>query len=152
MTNKLHWQCSDFHQLSNKELYEIMALRQEVFVVEQNCPYLDADGKDIDSYHLMGWNINEYNDLVAYLRILPPGLKYSEVSFGRVIISFKHRGKGLGREIIRVALNKIHELYPNKNIRISAQAHLENFYAEFGFKKIGQPYHEDKIPHIDMLK
>ncbi|HEY9759192.1 MAG TPA: GNAT family N-acetyltransferase [Oculatellaceae cyanobacterium] len=144
------WTYQSFDQLSTKELYEIIQLREKIFVVEQNCPYLDADGKDIKSMHLSGRT--EEGALAAYLRVVPKGISYDEHSIGRVVVSDTMRGKGLGVAIMREALKKIAQTEGSVPIRISAQAHLaERYYGPLGFKQLGDVYEEDGIPHICML-
>ncbi|MGE3262195.1 MAG: GNAT family N-acetyltransferase [Bacteriovoracia bacterium] len=145
----MKWQWKKFNELSAQELYEILALRQQVFIVEQNCPYLDCDGLDQESWHLLG---REKNALVAYLRILPPGLKYPEPSLGRVVTAASVRGTGMGRTQTAEAIKKIEELWGKVPVRISAQAYLEKFYASFGFVRAGENYLEDDIPHAEMLR
>ena len=132
------------------ELYAITALRERVFVVEQNCPYLDADGVDPVSRHL--WAAPD-SDIVgvaphAYCRIVPAGVKFVEVSIGRVITAPEARGTGLGKELMRRGL----EACGDVPVRIGAQAHLEKFYGELGFVRASEPYDEDGIPHIEMLR
>ena len=145
---QLKWQCKSFKDLSVEEFFKIIFLREQVFVVEQKCAYQDCDHKDLDSYHLMGWYGNE---LVAYLRIIKPGISYKEVSIGRVVVSPEHREKGLGfllmEEGIRVALAKYH----SGIIRISAQQYLIPFYESLSFSTTGEGYLEDDIPHIEMV-
>ncbi|RIL08932.1 MAG: GNAT family N-acetyltransferase [Proteobacteria bacterium] len=148
--NGLKWQCSAFEQLSSSELYEVLRLRQEVFIVEQNCPYLDADGTDRSSYHLLGWS-EEDKRLVAYARLVKPGIKYAEASIGRVVTSSSARGTGCGKLLVAEAIVQIKSLCPGIGIRISAQQYLERFYKEFGFETVSPPYDEDGIPHIEML-
>lgn len=126
-----------------------MVLRQEVFVVEQNCPYLDADGKDKQSWHLLGYDENK--KLAAYARIVFPGVSYKEVAIGRVITSQDHRRTGAGKELMREALKAIETLYGKVPVRISAQTYLVKFYSEFGFVSTGKEYLEDDIPHTEML-
>lgn len=144
--------CVHFDQLTNKQLYDAMALRQAVFAVEQNCPYLDADGKDLESYHVLGYDTSA--DLVAYTRLLPPGLAYAGfASIGRVVSSQKVRGKGLGRRLMLESLNYCAEIFgPQTPIKISAQLYLQRFYEEMGFIAIGDTYLEDDIPHIAMIR
>ena len=137
-----------FEQLTNTELYNILKARTEVFVVEQNCPYLEVDGKDVQSYHLFK---EENGEIIAYLRILPPGVSYEELSIGRVLVKKEHRGKKLAQQIMDQALQFIHNELKEKTIKIQAQAYLHNFYASFGFKVISETYLDDNIPHIDML-
>jgi ElaA protein len=146
----LQWQLKTFHSLTPEEFYAIMRLRQEVFIVEQNCAYLDADGKDIHCHHLSGFN-NE-GELVAYSRIVPPGISYDEPSIGRVITSLKERRGGYGKELMEKAIEETIRLYGNTAIRIGAQQYLKRFYGSFGFVQQGEPYMEDGIPHIIMLK
>lgn len=145
----IRWEWHRFEQLSLEQLYGIITIREAVFVVEQNCPYLDADGLDQHAWHLTG---RKNDDLVAYLRIVDPGRKYAEPSIGRVITARAERGTGLGKETLRRALKKVETEFPGKPIRISAQKHLEKFYAEFNFKRVSDPYDEDGIPHIEMLR
>lgn len=145
----LRFVCKAFADLSPYELYEAMHLRQAVFCVEQNCIYNDADGKDLKGFHLMGY---VDNDLAAYARLLPKGVSYEEASIGRVITSIKYRGKGLGKELMEVSIEKAEALYGKGPIRIGAQAYLKKFYEEFGFVDQDEPYLEDGIPHLIMLR
>ena len=141
----MRWYDRAFTELSAAELYAIVALREQVFVVEQNCAYLDADGYDLASRHLWA---DVDGALRAYLRIVPAGLKFAEISIGRVVTTPAARGTGLGRELVRrgvVACGAV-------AIRIGAQAHLERFYGEFGFARCSEVYVEDGIPHIEMLR
>lgn len=144
----LIWKCVPFSELTNEELYNIFQLRIAVFVVEQNCPYQDADYKDLQSYHLMGLAEGE---LHAYARLLPEGLSYPEVSIGRVITSPALRGKGAGIELMKKAIESCNSLFGRKNIRIGAQQYLTRFYESFGFIRTGNDYLEDGIPHTIML-
>ena len=144
----MSWELKKFNELTNKELHDIFRLRIDIFVVEQNCPYPEIDGKDTKSLHLM---YKENSEIVAYSRILPPGVSYNEASIGRVIVSNSHRGIGLGYELIEQAIKASITNYSGP-IKISAQAHLEKFYACAGFMKISDVYLEDNIPHIDMLR
>jgi ElaA protein len=145
----MHWQCLAFPELSTKQLYEILKIRQEVFAVEQNCVYLDVDGKDMDALHVFATRDDE---LIAYCRILPPGLKYPEASIGRVLSTSSARGSGAGRALMDYALAACTKHHPGRGIRISAQLYLEEFYRSFGFASCSLPYQEDGIPHIEMLK
>jgi ElaA protein len=142
------WECKYFNELSAEELYAILRLRSEVFVVEQDCVYLDIDDKDQHSYHFMGWDGTQ---LAAYTRILPPGLAFAEASIGRVATSARHRGKGIGRELMLRSIEHCTRLFQTP-IHIGAQRYLEQFYESLGFKAIGEPYLEDDIPHIGMLR
>ena len=146
---KISWLKKDYNHLKISELYDIMALRQVVFVIEQNCPYLDADGKDQYSHHLMGYPQPDL--LVAYTRIVNPGIVYDEVSIGRVITAQSHRNVGLGIVLMEESMKYVVELYGDVPIRISAQEHLKKFYAKFGFEQVSGSYLDDGIPHIEML-
>lgn len=137
-----------FLDLSLEELYDILALRTDVFVVEQECPYPEVDGRDKDCQHVQ---VREGDELVAYLRILPRGLSFEEVSIGRVLVKQGHRSKGLARPMMQAAMDFILTEWKEGAIRISAQTYLEAFYASFGFEPVSEPYLEDGIPHLDML-
>jgi len=143
------WQWTRFEGLSLQALYELLALRQKVFVLEQG-PYLDADGLDQYSWHLLGRDGS--GELLLYLRIVDPGFKYDEPSIGRVVIDKRLRGTGLGRVMMAEALRRCDEAWPGRANRISAQAHLGRFYGEFGFVPVGEAYLEDNIPHQEMLR
>ena len=134
-----------------RELQLIYRARQQVFVLEQQCAYLDADGYDEPAWHLAAWSDTERVPL-AYARLIPPGLKYAEPSIGRVITTAAARGTGLGRELVRRAIDHSSSVFPQHGIRISAQSRLEAFYAEFGFVIVGERYMEDGIPHTEMLR
>ena len=138
-----------FDDLTINELYAIMHLRFEVFVIEQACLYQDIDGKDKKSYHLMCTNAS--GDLVGYLRILDAGVSYDEVSIGRVVVSEKGRGLGIGRRIMEEAIAFIKTVKQGDRVRISAQAYLLEFYKSLGFDQVSEVYLEDDIPHIEML-
>lgn len=138
-----------FENLSVQELYKLLQLRNEVFIVEQNCVYLDIDNKDQDSFHLF---ILDDSNLAGYSRILPAGKSYDFVSFGRVVISPEYRGKGLGRIIIDESIKSCRELFGDVNIQIGAQLYLLDLYKSFGFVECSEPYDEDGIMHIDMVK
>lgn len=149
-SSAVRWRCCPFDELGARELQRIHMARQQVFVVEQNCVYLDADEADETCWHLAAWR-DGTAELLAYARIVPPGVKYAESSIGRVITSAAARGTGLGRELVRRAVDQAQALFPGRGIRISAQAHLARFYAGFGFATVGEEYLEDGIPHIEML-
>ena len=139
-----------FTDLTLDELYEIMQLRQEVFVVEQECPYLDADGKDKKAYHLLGRD--EKGSLRTYARLLDEGISYPGFSsIGRVINAKEIRGLGTGRELIRKAIETILQLYPQWPVKIGAQSYLQKFYENAGFVGNGVHYLEDGIPHMEMV-
>lgn len=144
----MQWKIKAFDQISLQELYTILTLRTNVFVVEQACPYPEVDGKDPNCLHLLG-TIN--GELVAYLRILPAGLRYDEVSIGRVVIKPSHRGKGLGRLMMEQAIHCITNEWKESQIKIGAQSYLEKFYQSLGFEPVSEVYLEDDIPHLDML-
>lgn len=150
MTNECitEWRWQNFTQLSAAEVYEILALRQQVFVLEQTCLYADIDHKDQQCFHLSGWQDGK---LQGYLRVVPPGLVYSEVALGRILTAESARGTGLGKQLLIRALDDVSLLYPGQSVRISAQLYLQKFYAGFGFKTVSEPYDEDGIPHIEML-
>lgn len=139
--------CKAFDDLTPHELYEIMRLRNEVFVLEQLCVYQDADNKDQRSHHLM---IKDNGKLIAYARLLPPGVSYPEMSIGRVISSPEYRRKGAGRLLMQKAIEGCHELFGEGPIRIGAQLYLKKFYESFGFVQAGDMYLEDNIEHIEM--
>jgi ElaA protein len=143
------WQCKPFSALRAAELYRLLQLRSVVFVVEQNCPYLDIDDKDEHALHVMGWAGDQ---LVACSRILPGGVSYDEVSIGRVATAISHRRTGLGRELMRITLRYTHDVFGDEAVRIGAQAYLEQFYASFGFVRTSENYLEDDIPHLEMVR
>jgi len=144
----MNWELKKFDELTNNELYDVLRLRVDIFVVEQTCPYPEIDGKDEESLHLM---YKENGEIVAYARILPPGLSYDEASIGRVIVAESHRGTGLGHELIDQAVKESLAEY-NQPIKIGAQAYLEDYYSAAGFETVSDVYLEDDIPHIDMLR
>lgn len=145
------WRVCRFHELDVFELQNIYTARQQVFVVEQACAYLDADGVDERAWHLAAWASSQRLPL-AYARLVEPGVKYAEPSIGRVITAGTVRGTGLGRELLRRAVAHCEQLWPGRGIRISAQSQLEAFYADFGFRPVGERYLEDDIPHTEMLR
>jgi ElaA protein len=149
----IEWQWSGFADLTVAQLYEMLALRQQVFVLEQACLYPDIDGLDPGAHHLLGWRtVDGRRELAASLRCLAPGAKYQEMSLGRVVTSPAARGTGLGRELVAQGIACAEGLHPGHAIRIGAQAHLEGFYAGFGFVTVSEPYDEDGIMHVDMLR
>lgn len=145
----LHWVLKKFDALTPRELYTVLQLRNAVFVVEQNCVFQDADDKDQDSYHLMGFQDDK---LVAYTRLLPPGLSYTQASIGRVVTSSTVRRTGAGRELMARSIHEVFNLFGQGPIKIGAQLYLKHFYESFGFVQTGAPYLEDGIEHIYMLK
>lgn len=146
---KIDWSLKKFHELSPLELYEILKLRSEVFVVEQNCVFLDMDDRDQMAHHLQG-RIN--GQLAAVVRILPPGLAYEEPSIGRVVSSPLFRRKGVGIELMKKAIEETISLYGQVAIKIGAQLYLKKFYESFGFIQCSDTYLEDDIPHIKMIR
>ena len=136
-----------FSELTADELYEILYLRQKIFIVEQDCPYLDADYADQKAYHLLAYKDGE---LIGYLRAFEPGLKCFEASIGRIIIASESRKEGLGKTITRKGISFLFEKFPGNNIVISAQHRLLNFYNNLGFEERGDVYLEDDIDHIEM--
>lgn len=131
-----------------EELYAILRLRSEVFVVEQNCVFLDMDNKDQQCHHLTGW---ENGSLLGYSRIVPCGISYVESSIGRIVSSPGARGRGIGRELMRQSIDMLYALHGRRPIRIGAQYYLKRFYESFGFVQKGEIYLEDGIEHIEML-
>ena len=142
----IDWECKHYNDLSHNELYQILKIRQEVFIIEQNCNYLDADNYDQISQHLMCYDNNE---LVAYMRIVPPCDLFTIISFGRILVKKQLRGQGLGRSLVQKGI----DLSPNGvAICMSAQIYLIKLYQEFGFKVVGDEYLEDDIPHVKMIR
>ena len=144
----MSWHLKKFDELTNSELYNILKERTLVFVVEQNCPYLEVDGKDPLSYHLFK---EDNGVIVAYLRVLPAGVSYEECSIGRVFVKKEYRGQGLAQELVKKGLEFIHNELKETTIKIQAQEYLREFYSSFGFQAISETYLDDNIPHIDML-
>jgi ElaA protein len=146
--NRITWVFKHFSALTTEELYRILRLRSEVFVVEQNCVFLDMDNKDLVCHHLMGW---EEKQLVGYSRILRPGISYVESSIGRIVSLPAARGLGIGRELMVQSIQALYRLHGKRDIRIGAQYYLKGFYESFGFVQTGEIYPEDGINHIEML-
>ena len=146
---QIDWILKNFPELTPYELYAIMQLRNEVFVVEQNCVFQDADDKDQDCYHLMGFVGDK---LGAYTRLVPPGIIYSEISIGRVVTSPVVRRGGAGRELMKKSIESCYALFGEQSIKIGAQLYLKKFYESFGFHQISDVYLEDGIEHIYMRK
>ncbi len=144
----IHWTYKKFDDLSPVELYAIMRLRIEVFIVEQNCPFQDADNKDLKAVHLMGWYNNE---LVAYTRLFDKAASYAEASIGRVVTSHIARGSGIGKQLMQKSISLLYTLYGSQPIRIGAQLYLKGFYESLGFQQTSDIYLEDNIEHIEML-
>lgn len=146
---QIGWILKPFPELTPHQVYALLQLRNQVFVVEQNCVFQDADDKDQASYHLLGY-IN--NQLIAYTRLVPAGVIYKEPSIGRVVTSPTVRGTGAGKKLLQESINKAYSLFGVLPIKIGAQLYLKKFYEGFGFQQIGEGYIEDGIPHIYMLK
>lgn len=146
---ELQWRCTHFNELTVTGLYAIMQLRNEVFVVEQNCVFQDADDKDKYCYHLGAWDGDK---LAAYARLVPPGVSYTEMSIGRVITAMQYRGAGVGRQLLQNAIDKCTLIFGEKPIKIGAQLYLEKMYNSFDFQRIGDIYLEDGIEHVHMLR
>ena len=144
----IEWRCKFFDDLTPAELYDIIQLRNDVFVVEQQCIFQDADGVDKKCFHLSGY---EGNTLAAYTRLIAPGITYTEASIGRVASARAYRGKGIGLQLMRQSVQFCRQLFGNVPIKIGAQLYLKKFYEQFGFSAIGEVYLEDNIPHIHML-
>lgn len=147
---ELRWTWARLEGLTPIDVYELLALRSEVFVVEQACIFLDADGVDRQAWHLLGRDAA--GRLLACLRVVDAGVKYAEPSLGRVITAPAQRRIGLGRRLMAEGLLRCALAWPGHGLRISAQAHLERFYQSFGFVTRGEPYLEDGIPHLEMLR
>ena len=144
----ISWVCKKFDELTSPELYAILQLRNEVFVVEQNCVFQDADNKDQQSFHFMGW----MNDkLIAYTRLVPAGIIYDTASIGRVVTSSSLRRTGIGNELMERSIEKTKELFGEKSIKLGAQLYLKNFYESLGFTQSSDIYLEDGIEHIEMI-
>lgn len=146
---KLQWICKPFSELNPYELYDIIKLRNEVFVVEQNCVFQDADDKDQNCYHLLG--LIE-KDLAAYARLVPAGVSYDKISIGRVITSPAYRRSGAGRALMKQAIKECFNLFGEQDIKIGAQLYLKHFYQDFGFLQTSDMYLEDAIQHIEMVR
>lgn len=144
----MNWELKKFEDLKTEDIYKILKIRNEVFIVEQLCPYQDCDGKDENAYHLY---LEDKGKIIAYLRILKKGVSYDQISIGRVLVHKDYRGKGIARKLMLKALNFIDVNLNEREVKIQAQSYLVNFYGSLGFKKTSEEYLEDDIPHIDML-
>lgn len=147
----LAWHCLHQTELDTATLYELLALRTQVFVVEQRCPYLETDGQDLlgDTCHLL---VRQEDALVGYLRLLDPQRMGGEVVIGRVVIAEAARGSGLGHRLMERALVECHQRWPGVPVYLSAQAHLQGYYGRYGFQAVTEVYLEDDIPHIGMRR
>ena len=150
---ELDWRWYTFEELTVEELYAILKLRQQVFVVEQQCAYLDCDDLDKRAWHLAGWlRTDQREEPVAYLRVITPDLPGEMPVIGRLLTSPEIRNKGNAGVILTLALNRIQEIYPESSVKISAQHYLLKFYLNFGFSPVSDIYEEDGIPHITMIR
>lgn len=148
MDQSIKWACKPFYELCPDELYAILQLRNEVFVVEQNCVFQDADNRDQQSWHVMGWI---GNILAGYTRLVPPGISYEEASIGRVVSIPKMRKTGIGKKLMIKSIQLSYELWGKQPIRIGAQLYLKHFYESFGFQQCSNIYMDDNIEHIQMI-
>ncbi len=149
MTVNMNIKVKTFQELTTSELYDLLQLRSEVFVLEQDCAYQDVDGKDKDALHVIGLKEDK---TVAYTRIFDGGYYFDTPSIGRVVVKKEERKYGYGHDIIKASIKTIEEVFNNSKITISAQVYLKKFYESHGFEKIGEEYLEDGIPHIKMIK
>ncbi|RKF22303.1 GNAT family N-acetyltransferase [Alginatibacterium sediminis] len=147
--NEKNWQLFKFEELNTTQLYQILALRAEIFVVEQDCPYQDCDNKDQQAMHLC---LFEKTRLLAYARLFAPDGPNQPAHIGRVVVAYQERSSKLGIALMHQAVNEVERLWHKPSIHISAQFHLQPFYTKFGFKSVGESYLEDDIPHIQMQR
>ena len=145
----IHWHIKSFEELTGTEVYDILKLRTDVFVVEQACAYDEVDGKDKQCLHVFAKKMNR---VIAYARIVPPHVSYPELSIGRVVVAADYRNEGLGHVLLQYTLDKIVEEFGEQPIQIGAQCYLKDFYEAFGFKAVSEDYLEDGIPHVDMIR
>lgn len=146
-----HWYA--FTDLTGEELYAMLKLRQEVFVVEQRCAYQDCDDLDQMAWHLVGWRQAAGSIVpVAYLRVIPPGSAEEMPAIGRLLLRADRRGRGEGKKLLGLALKRIEEVYPETAVRITAQSYLIEFYRQFGFQPASEVFDEDGIPHLRMIR
>ena len=145
----IDWHFACFDELTPREVHDMLQLRAAVFVVEQACAFQDVDGADPSSWHLLG---TKGVQLIAYCRLVPPGVKYPEASIGRVVTALEARRSGAGRALMREALRRAEALWPGAPLRIGAQLYLKAFYESFGFAQSSEPYEEDGILHIEMMR
>ncbi|MCW5782556.1 MAG: GNAT family N-acetyltransferase [Nitrospirales bacterium] len=150
--NDIQWNIKTFQELESDQLYDLLKLRVEVFVVEQQCTYRELDEYDRhpETRHISGRS--EGGELIAYARILPPGLCHAEVNLGRFVVKADFRQQGIGHQLLQTAVQEISHRWPEVPIKMSAQSHLHRFYAQYGFIQVSDGYLEDGIPHIDMVK
>jgi len=148
----MNWVLKEFKNLTLDEFHNILQLRINVFVVEQDCPYPELDDKDKIAYHFFAFAENDPLQIIAYTRIFKPGDYYKEAAIGRVVVHPDFRKEGLGFQLMKESINRIEALFQTKKIKIGAQTYLQKFYESLGFKKVGDDYLEDGIPHIYMIK
>jgi ElaA protein len=146
------FECRHFASLTPGELYAMLVLRSRVFVVEQQCVFLEPDGLDVDAHHLFGWGDDTRSELVSGVRILAPGVSYEQASIGRVVTAPEHRRSGEGWLLMEQAIRECERLYPGSDIWIGAQRYLEQFYGSLGFVTVSEPYDEDGIEHVTMRR
>ena len=146
---KFEHQVKSFQELSLEVFHDIIALRIQIFIIEQNCPYQEVDGKDKLAHHL--FFKNEMDEIIAVTRILPQGISCNEVAIGRVVVHENYRGTGLGNQLMAESMKFVRDKYGEVPVRLSAQKHLEHYYGNHGFKSTGKEYLEDGIPHVEML-
>ncbi|ANS75931.1 GNAT family acetyltransferase [Paenibacillus yonginensis] len=144
----MEWNLKSFDQLTGTEVYKILQLRMNVFMLEQNCLYPEVDDKDQASHHLF---LAADGEIAAYCRILPRGVSYPQASIGRVLVNPSYRRRGLAQELMRIALEFLKEEWHETEVKIQAQHYLESFYGTFGFRPVSDVYPEDGIPHVDMV-
>lgn len=145
----IHITHKHFSELTTNECYDVLSFRENIFVVEQNCPYLDADGFDKQAFHVI---VYDDTTIIAYCRILAPNVVYAEPAIGRVAVHKEYRGLSIGKELMKYAITLLYHLYGTIPIHISAQEYLRKFYTELGFTAVSEIYLEDGIPHIGMIK
>jgi len=147
----MRWSVLTFNELSLDELYESLKLRVDIFVVEQNCPYPELDEKDrhSETRHLLGRN--DAGVIVAYARLLAPGVSYADASIGRVVVAEQARGGGVAHSLMTQAIRLTESYWPDQNIQLGGQEYLKGFYQKLGFEPVSEVYLEDGIPHLDML-
>ncbi|MFB6306545.1 MAG: GNAT family N-acetyltransferase [Flavobacteriales bacterium] len=143
----MKWRTYTFHEFQLKDLYEILKLRTEIFVKEQECPYQEIDDRDDSAYHITG---KEEGELIAYARVLPAGMEFPEVSIGRVAVRMDQRKKGFGDEIFKKTLNTVKNKFGEVPIMLCAQTYLVDFYEKYGFEKVGKEFVLDGIEHVKM--
>ena len=148
----MNWVLKKYKDLTLDEFHSILQLRIDVFVVEQDCPYPELDGKDKQAYHFFAFAEGNPTQIIAYTRIFKPGNYYNEAAIGRVVVHSDHRKEGLGVQLMKRSIDQIESMFQTKKIKIGAQTYLQKFYESLGFKKIGKDYIEDGIPHIHMIK